>query len=112
MAVRGEAVGDAASVPVAIGGAPAGIACAGGAVAAVAAGRDNTAVAAGGTTGWVARSGFGFGRPAAPFGGGYGFPQLAPVIVIVIAGFFARLLRERFDSLDTDMLHPHRGEGR
>jgi hydrogenase-4 component E len=34
------------------------------------------------------------------------------LVVIVIAGFFARLLRERFDSLDTDMLHPHRGEGR
>lgn len=33
------------------------------------------------------------------------------LVVIVIAGFFARLLRERFDSLDTDMLHPHRGEG-
>lgn len=34
------------------------------------------------------------------------------LVIIVIAGFFARLLRERFDSLDTDMLHPHRGEGR
>lgn len=33
------------------------------------------------------------------------------LVVIVIAGFFARLLQERFDSLDTDMLHPHRGEG-
>ncbi|TCH98001.1 hydrogenase-4 component E [Roseococcus sp. SYP-B2431] len=33
------------------------------------------------------------------------------LVIIVIAGFFARLLRERFDSLDTDMLHPHRGEG-
>lgn len=33
------------------------------------------------------------------------------LVVIVIASFFARLLRERFDSLDTDMLHPHRGEG-
>ena len=32
------------------------------------------------------------------------------LVIIVIAGFFTRLLRERFDSLDTDALNPHRGE--
>lgn len=34
------------------------------------------------------------------------------LVIAVIAGVFARLLRERFDSLDTSVLDPHRGEGR
>ena len=33
------------------------------------------------------------------------------LVIAVIAGVFARLLRERFDSLDTSVLDPHRGEG-
>ncbi|MDB5412835.1 MAG: hydrogenase-4 component [Rubritepida sp.] len=34
------------------------------------------------------------------------------LVAAVIAGLFARVMHERFDSLDTDMLDPHRGEGR
>lgn len=34
------------------------------------------------------------------------------LVIAVIAGVFARVLRERFDSQDTSVLDPHRGEGR
>ena len=34
------------------------------------------------------------------------------LVVAVIAGVFARVLSERFDSMDTSVLDPHRGEGR
>lgn len=34
------------------------------------------------------------------------------LVIAVIAGVFARVLHERFDSLDTSLLDPHRGEGR
>lgn len=34
------------------------------------------------------------------------------LVIAVIAGVFARVLHERFDSLDTSLLDSHRGEGR
>ena len=33
------------------------------------------------------------------------------LVIAIIAGIFARVLHERFDSLDTTLLDPHRGEG-
>ncbi len=33
------------------------------------------------------------------------------LVIAVIAGVFVRVLHERFDSLDTSLLDPHRGEG-
>ncbi len=33
------------------------------------------------------------------------------LVIAVIAGVFARVLHERFDSLDASVLDPHRGEG-
>jgi hydrogenase-4 component E len=34
------------------------------------------------------------------------------LVITIIAGVFARVLRERFDSHDSSVLDPHRGEGR